>query len=98
LNGDVVRGDEAGDIAAGLDKFVVGAEAERPVFLKVAGIRGSDADGGGELKERGAGENLEDRRDDEPRGDNEPKCKKRAGLVETFGLGGGGRRVRSRGR
>ena len=56
-----------------------------------------EGDGVGELQERGADENLEDRRNEKPRGDAEPKREERAGLVETCGLGGGGRRVRSRG-
>jgi len=85
LNRDVVGGDQAGDIAAGLDEFVVGAEAEGPIFLKIAGVGDGDADGRGEFEERGAGEGLDDGGDEEPRGDDKPESEKRAGLVEAFG-------------
>ena len=53
-----------------------------------------EGNGVGELEESGAGETLEDRRDDEPRGDDEPKREELTGLVETFGLGGGGQERR----
>ena len=87
LDGEIVRGIEAGEIATGLDQLAVRTETQGPVFLEIAGVGGGDADRGGELEKGRPGERFDDGRDDEPSGDDKPQREKRAGLIEAFGHG-----------
>ena len=50
LDGEIVRGIEAGEIATGLDQLAVRTETQGPVFLEIAGVGRSDADRGGEFE------------------------------------------------
>ena len=84
LDGVFVGGGEASEIAPRLDELAVGVEAERPVFLEVAGVGGGDGDGGLQLDEAGAGERLHHDRHDQPRDDDDNERQEGAGLIEAF--------------
>ena len=55
LDGKLVGGVDASEVATGDDEFVVRVEAEGPVFLKTACVVGGDGDRCGEFKKTRAG-------------------------------------------
>ena len=84
LHGKFVGGIEPGEIAAGLDQFVVGMEPEAPIFLQIARVRSRDGHRRRKLEKRRPGEGLDGDGQHQPGGDDKAEREKRSALIEAL--------------
>ena len=85
LHFQLIGGIEPGEVAAGLDQFVLGVVAQRPEILQVPRIGNRGVDGSLHLEETDAQKTFNHNRQHEPRDEREAEREKRFGFVETGG-------------